>query len=225
MQQITHDDFLCNRHIRLPKKQHQSVEFTHDAALIHQYHLLSNLNIAGTSAKLGASIATEHDDRSHIMVVRIGDKVIGGGRLIIRKSADDEKLPIEHTEFSIAQALPEFRLDTKGYAEISKLFLLEQYRSESLLEEMFFHLTHQLKKLNLRYGFSIETPPMPKASSHPRRGYRLEHYQINQPLRQLSPVELPSYRQLIILEAMAKQKEAVQNATKHQSEKHYNPAT
>lgn len=198
MRHIIHEDLLFSRHFRLPKACGLSIEFTQDESLLHQYYALRSLNLADSPAKLRIIESTENDNRAQIVVVRLGSQVVGGGRIIIRQSQDDSPLSIEHENFSIAQALPDLKIGNNAYGEISKIFLLEEYQSDSIIHGMYQCITAKLKELRVRFAFAKCQLPI-LADKTPTQGYyRITIYQNFTP--NLAPAHLPSYERLAIMD-------------------------
>ncbi len=129
-------------------------EFTRDEAYLHQYYLLrSRLMQKALGWHLDAG-EDPYDKRSHILVVRKGNQVVGGGRLIIRSPRKNEPLLLEDDNFSLIDALPELKLANRKYAEVSRFVLLEEFQHTTIPYKMFCRLYDKYKALNISYGFS-----------------------------------------------------------------------
>ncbi|MDX1982170.1 MAG: hypothetical protein SFV51_17995 [Bryobacteraceae bacterium] len=61
------------------------------------------------------------DDLSHIVVVNRGGRVIAGARLTISTPDSPLRLPMEEGGFRLSRELPEYRLHSRSYAEISRV--------------------------------------------------------------------------------------------------------
>lgn len=200
MQHILQEDLLFSRHFRLPKTHGLTIEFTQDAALLHQYYALRNLNLVDSPKKLRIIESTENDDRAQIIIIRAGVRVVGGGRVIIRQHANDKPLTIEHERFSIAQALPNLDIGNSAYGEISKLFLLEEYQSDKIIHGMYQCITAKLKELGVRYAFaSCHLPIMADKNRH-KVDYKITIYQNFTP--NLNPLNSLIYARLAIMDSV-----------------------
>jgi hypothetical protein len=129
-------------------------EYTRNKEYVHQYHLLR-------SAQAGETLDVNRDafdDRCHVLVVRLGNLVIGGTRLVLRSPRVDEMLPMEVEGFSLARALPKLNLPQRKYAEISPLVILEEFEKPEIIREMLRHVFRKLESLGASYGFAALSP-------------------------------------------------------------------
>jgi hypothetical protein len=62
----------------------------------------------------------EADERSQI-VVGFDGRVVSGGRITISRPGDHQRMPMEEAGFTLGCAFPEFGLDSRPYAEFSRV--------------------------------------------------------------------------------------------------------
>lgn len=130
-------------------------EFTRDPGFLHQYYRLRDqlfFSVWGLAALPGAK--DEYDERSDVLVARVGNLVIGGYRLTYNYPGTNRNLPMEKNGFSVRDALPDMRVDEVMSAEISSLAILPEYRSASVIAQLFRELSARCVQKKLRYAFS-----------------------------------------------------------------------
>ncbi len=116
-------------------------EYTRNPDLLEQYFRLredcyrKDWNLAVFS---GAE--DEHDQQGHILIVRQGDKVIGGGRVVFRYNFSPLKLPMETDSFLLHQQVPEMGKGEKLIGEIGRIAVLPEYRGYKLTNIVFYLL-------------------------------------------------------------------------------------
>ncbi len=199
MQHIIQEDLLFSRHFRLPRYPELKVEFTQDPPILHQYYTLRGMNFADSPAKLRISDATESDARAQIIIVKMGRQVVGGARIIIRHSPNDTPLSIEDERLSICDALANLELKNSAYGEISKLFLLEEYQKNPIINAIYECISAKLKQLGVRYAFANCALPIMTGEKKASKPYRITiHHNFTPNLR---AANLPSYQRLTILDA------------------------
>lgn len=105
-----------------------------DQALLDQYYQLRESCYKkdwGLTVFSGAE--DKHDRSGHILVVRSGDMVIGGGRVYFRQgSASNDRLPMETDQFRLHEVFPEMNSDRKVIGEIGRVAVLPAYRGGKL---------------------------------------------------------------------------------------------
>ena len=129
-------------------------EFTRDEGYLHQYYLLRS-QLMGRA--LGWQIPVEpdqYDKRSHILIARLGNQVVGGARIIVRSPRNNQPLPLETDTFNLINELPDLELGNKKYCEYSRFVLLEEFQHSRVPLIMFSRLYEKSRALNLDYGFS-----------------------------------------------------------------------
>lgn len=95
---------------------------TNDPALVAQYCELRNRVYRTHYPHLAEDFGREEpmDHRSHI-VVGYEACVVAGGRITVSRPERPLTMPMEEAGFRLATALPEFRVDSKPYAEFSRV--------------------------------------------------------------------------------------------------------
>lgn len=143
------------RHTMPSKEAGLVYEFTRDPGYLHQYYILRTPLLNKTLEWQLKPEQDDYDKRAHTLIVRKGNLVVGGARIIVRSPRKDEPLSIEGSDFSLAEALPELNLANKKYCEFSRVALLEEYQGSKIFSEMFRRLYEKYRALNVNYGFSI----------------------------------------------------------------------
>lgn len=159
------DDLLFKRHYTLPRAAQIHIEFTQNAELLHQYYALRSLNLADSPKKLRVIESTENDNRAQIIVIRNGIQVVGGGRVIIRQHTKDAPLSIEHPEMPLSGLLKTLPISNKPYAEISKVFVLEEFATDATLETFYQSVADSLHENGVRHAFATCKLPLPEQPS------------------------------------------------------------
>ena len=124
MQHVINEDLMFDRHRRLRTRPDAVYEFTTDLDLLHQYYVMRSIHLSKVLPTVVPAEADPYDERSEIMVVRIGRQVVGGARILLKRNPRDPALYIERGGFNLPDALPELDLNSVTYCEISKMFLL-----------------------------------------------------------------------------------------------------
>lgn len=120
------------------EKQKLSIEFTRDPALIHQYYRIYNQECRIVPEFLEAE--QELNRISHILVVRQGKVVVGGGRLFVTSPRKNKELPLELEDFRLADHFPELTERQMTYGEISRLVVLPDFRGEEMLRDIIVNM-------------------------------------------------------------------------------------
>lgn len=128
---------LRHKHKR-QERQKLTIEFTRDPALIHQYCRLYNDECRIVPEFVEAE--QELNRKSHILVVRQGDLVVGGGRLFVTSPRKNKELPLELEDFRVADHFPELTLKQMTYGEISRLVVLPDFRGEEMLKDIIVNM-------------------------------------------------------------------------------------
>jgi hypothetical protein len=156
------EDYLARRFSRPSKKlEHVVYEVARDAGLLHQYYLLREemfLNIR--DAKRATGVKDDHDDHSEVVVARISNHCIAGGRLTFTKAR--KALPMEQDRFSLVGYLPELRDTT--YVEISRIAILPEFQNSLLMLELCRQLIKRCMEKKARY--IVMLAPMPLAVNY-----------------------------------------------------------
>ena len=104
-------------------------EFTKDPALLQQYYIIRERcykEVWGLKVFSGAE--DEHDRKGHILIVRNKNRVVGGGRLVIRSVDSFDRLPLETENLLLEEVLHGFDLKGKIFGEIGRIAVLPEFR-------------------------------------------------------------------------------------------------
>ena len=160
-------------------------EYTKDPALLQQYYEL-RASAYRRVWQLDDFPAQEdkYDQRSHILVVRNGNLVIGGVRLTVKTPRRALSLPMEQNGFSLSAALPSHGLEYLKHGELSRLVIPEEYTQTVLLTDIIRQLHRKANALGLSYLFAIG----PAATA---RHYRRCYHALDHNFGILNEVEIP----------------------------------
>ncbi len=160
MEHVLQEEMMFRRHRRLREAEELTYEFTTDPALLHQYYVLRSILLYRA---VGSEISTEadsYDERSHILVARKGNQVVGGVRLIIRDPRKGDKpLWLERGGFSLADQLPQLELDKTPYCDFSRLAILEEFQQTGASLRMYEELYKLSSSYGVKYHFATATAP------------------------------------------------------------------
>lgn len=98
------------------------------------------------------------DQRSHIIIARIGHFCIGGLRLTISTKASPEKLTMERGDFNLCSFIPE--LIGTNYCDIGRVAILPQYREYAPLPEMLRLAAEIAKSYECQFLFGASPPSL-----------------------------------------------------------------
>lgn len=116
-------------------------EYTADKDLLDQYYQLrEDCYKQEWGLSVFSGVEDEHDKQGHILIVREGDKVIGGGRVVFRYNFSTLKLPMETDTFLLHEMLPEIGVGSKLIGEIGRIAVLPEYRGHKLADIGFYLL-------------------------------------------------------------------------------------
>jgi hypothetical protein len=148
---------LSSRYARSPRAATEiTYEFTKDKGLLHQYYVLREqmfVNVWGLTHFSGEEDAI--DKRSHILVARKGNQVVGGLRLTVKTPRLKAGLPVEGEDFNLSKELPSLSLENLKYGEISRLVQLPEYTNTDCMVELCKNLRRKSVALGLQYVFCI----------------------------------------------------------------------
>jgi len=103
-------------------------EFTKEPALLQQYYLIRERCYKEVwGLKIFSGAEDEHDRKGHILVVRQKNRVIGGGRLVMRPVGSSDRLPLETDNLLLDEVLFEFDLQGKILGEIGRIAVLPEF--------------------------------------------------------------------------------------------------
>lgn len=94
----------------------------------------------------------------HVLIVKDGDRVIGGSKLIFTHQNNPLRLPLESDSFRVKDILPD-NFGSHSYCELARLVLHPSYRSKELLT----NVVSELAKFSIqqRCGmFVLMAPPL-----------------------------------------------------------------
>jgi hypothetical protein len=197
-------------------------EFTTDPGYIHQYCILREemfkkvWDLSHFSAQ-----KDEIDDNSHILVARQGLHCVGGGRLTLTAPNHRRRLPMEGGDFNLLDAMPQFDLAGKSYAEITRIAVLSEYSKDNVIAELIDRLILKIMEEGGEYLFLISPASMTR--NHRRVGATLGYslitdYSVKIPEREeyegikmyLSYLDLKLYRHRLDDKAPAKQRVVIE---------------
>lgn len=149
---------LTERYTRsfTPRSSELVYEFTRDPGLLHQYFILRDqmfINVWGVEHSL--AVKDEYDDKSHILVVRKGNQVVGGTRLTVSTPKHPQVMPMEGDDFNLRKVLPDLNLAQKKYGCISRMAVLPHGSEEDVVLEIFSHLYRKSIALGLSHWFAV----------------------------------------------------------------------
>jgi hypothetical protein len=131
-------------------------EFTTEQRFLEQYYKIREdcyREDLGLDDFSGAE--DEYDRIGHIAIVRHGDEVIAGARLVICKPHSGIKLPLEEEGFIIKELFPELGLEDVAYCEVTRLAILPAFREGSVHKELTELMIEKSIKEGCYYHFSV----------------------------------------------------------------------
>ncbi|MDH5217604.1 MAG: GNAT family N-acetyltransferase [Gammaproteobacteria bacterium] len=94
----------------------------------------------------------------HVLIIKDGDRIIGGSKLIFTHKNSPLRLPLESDQFRVEDFLPN-NFGSHSYCELARLVLHPDYRSKELLTEVVDRLTNFA--VQRRCGmFVLMAPPL-----------------------------------------------------------------
>jgi hypothetical protein len=116
-------------------------EFTKDPTHLDQYYQIREQCYKEYwGLKIFSGAEDEHDRNGHILIVRAGNQVIGGGRLFLRSMNDIMKLPTETDDFLLHEVLPELSTAHTIWGDIGRIAVLPEFRGKKVLKIGFYLL-------------------------------------------------------------------------------------
>jgi hypothetical protein len=104
-------------------------EFTKDSVLLQQYYIVRERCYKEVwGLKIFSGAEDEHDRKGHILIVRNKNRVVGGGRLVIRSVNSSDRLPLETENLLLEEVLIGFDLKDKIFGEIGRIAVLPEFR-------------------------------------------------------------------------------------------------
>jgi hypothetical protein len=145
------DEYLAGRYLRSRTAEAVVWEFTRDIAYIHQYRLLRS---KGFSEPLSESLRKAEellDDVSHLVVARLGNHVVAGGRLTISSPRREVILPLEENGMRLRHLLPEYNLALRKYAQFSQISLQAGFDSDEMQVALLQHAQRKMLASRVEY--------------------------------------------------------------------------
>ena len=160
-------------------------EFTKDKGYLHQYYILrEQMYTQVWDLKGFVAQEDEFDRRSHILIARKGNQVIGGARLTIKNPRQNNLLPMEGEDFKISELFPWFNCDVLSVSECSRLAVLPEFRKDYVTSNILLRLTQ--KSIANGAPYSAGIAPVPQA-----RSYRNIFREIGAEFKILSDIKTP----------------------------------
>lgn len=143
-----------SRPTRAPEKI--TYELTRDPGYLFQYYRLrEEMFISVWGLEHFAGDKDEFDDRSDVMVARIGNHVIGGCRLTFSTPQDRSPLPIEKHAFDLRALFPQLDLAQHTYVEISRMAILPDFQNSVVMLELSRQLLKRGAEKHARFAFTL----------------------------------------------------------------------
>ena len=130
--------------------------FTQDEALKQQYYVLREKAFVETYGfKNFPSGEDGADLNSHIIVVRDGKTVVGGGRLSVSTPSHPMLMPLEADGFRLQELFPHLNLQHRNYGELSRLAVAQRYQDGECTSGLFRAVYRQCCLFNIEYLFGV----------------------------------------------------------------------
>lgn len=132
--------------------------FTQNRDLIESYSLLRKRIYM---QEFNLDDFSDHEDGldgkpyTYFIIIRDGETVIGGARLIVRRKHSHVLLPLETPTMRMQDMLPDILLKGKAYGEIDRTVLEPSYRQGAIAQENMRQIALASKELGMDYMFSI----------------------------------------------------------------------
>jgi hypothetical protein len=95
------------------------------------------------------------DRCSDILIARLGDRCVGGARLTASAPGRRASLPLEAEGLNLAKLLPTLELQTRGYAQVTRLAVDERERTPALLRQLGAALLAHARDLGCDYLIGV----------------------------------------------------------------------
>lgn len=141
-------------------------EFTQDAGYIFQYQRLRSelpISMCGGARKVEADLFDAH---SQILIARKGLHCLAGARLTISATSLRQRLPMEQHGLSLADMLPQLKLENRTYGEFSAFAKLPEFTDKMALPEIVRSLTRRAIAEGVEYIFFACTREEARAFQH-----------------------------------------------------------
>ena len=97
----------------------------------------------------------EYDIQSHILILHREGRCLGGARLFIREGYSSQFLPMEASDFSLKNLLPELDLAHNKYGELSRVVLSEELQTDNYSAQMYKNIAQKGRECAVRYIFAV----------------------------------------------------------------------
>lgn len=151
---LEREEALARRYSRKPLPP-LAFEFTRDPAYLHQYYRLRENEynaFYGINPLSGAEC--EHDHTGHIMVVRMGNQIVGGARINTKTPRKRNLLPMEINGFRLENYFPQLERKQLSYGQACSMVLLPEFRGGDIVREMVKRVCTKGAALNLAVLFA-----------------------------------------------------------------------
>ncbi len=147
-------------------------EFTTDKNLLNQYYEIREACYKKDwGLKVFSGVEDSHDRHGDILIVREGEKVVGGGRVVFRYSNSPEnRLPLETEDFLLHELLPEIGSERIMIGEIGRIAVSHEYRGGKL-SKIGLYLFAKAQSYACRYLTMVT--PVRQALTYRKLGKRL----------------------------------------------------
>ncbi|MEH6626405.1 MAG: GNAT family N-acyltransferase [Motiliproteus sp.] len=133
-----------------------SFEISKDPVLLERYY---NIREECFRRELGVRSFDGGEDvfdlTGKILIVKDGELCIGGARLSSSTSTNPGLLPMEKNGFLILREFPEIAHSNKGYCQWTRLALLPEYRTTTMLRMMTQVMINEVINQGYSYSFGI----------------------------------------------------------------------
>lgn len=149
---------LSRRFTRSTRKKKELVfEFTKDPGLLHQYHVIYEREFRAMHNPNYTHVEDDHDRRSHFLIVRRGNFVVGGARLSVKTPRQPQALPIEMNGFRVEEHFPYLGQKELSYGQVGRVCLLPEFRDGLTTRMIFWHIHRKSVALGISELFGTAT--------------------------------------------------------------------
>jgi len=128
------------------------MEFTKNEDLLGQYfRLRKDIYKKVLNCDVFEAQADEVDKRSEIIVLKSGNRCVGGARATISTPENPSLLPMEANGFYLKDAFPQIDFSKIAYAEVSRAAVLPEFAKGQYVDELYANLYYK----GLEFGTEI----------------------------------------------------------------------
>jgi hypothetical protein len=180
------EEYLTRRFSRPSRRlEHVVYEMSRDAGLLHQYHLLrEEMFISVWGLKKFSGKKDDYDDKSDVMIARIGNHCIAGCRLTFSHPEAREPLPMEKNNTTLTELLPQLNLGDVRYVEVSRMAIFPDFQNSLVMLELSRQLLKRAAEKKARYAFTLAPAPL-------ARNYRKAAHLFGLKWQILNEIEIP----------------------------------